>query len=633
MKRKGVILSLFLIMTLFIGCMNFNNGLKDKSNETWTIFMYLCGTDLESEYGLASDNLEEILDVKLNSNITYIIETGGTKSWGMDAIDSTKSQRFIVKNNKLVEVSNEEMKNMGESKTLEDFLNFGFNNYKADNYGFIFWNHGGGSISGIAFDENYGDDSLQLSEIRTAFENSFSNNKNNKFEFIGFDSCLMATVEIAAILEPYSKYMIASEEFEPGGGWSYYNWLTFISRNPSANGAQIGAVICDSYYKKCSNYESQEMVTLSVTDLSKIPKLVEKLDDISLELYDIFENKEIYSSVAKGILKSEKYGGSTEEEGFSNYIDLGDLMYNIKFDFKDHAEEVLEALDDAVIYMQNGSVRRKANGLSIYYPIQSDLTEVMEYRDIAPSENYKSFIEKSFNNSEYNINNKYNYVTIKEGPYINDDAYYEMIIDPDTIDYANTISFSLYSIIKDNENELLYLGNDTDLDVDFSTGRVTDNFRGVWPAIGNQLINMDVVEETDDYILYTVPVILNDIKTNLRISWIWAEDGSNNGHYEIIGVWDGINNDTGMSSRKVQKLKNGDKLSFIRYYYNLETEAFREDISPEIIVNSSTTIEEISLNPGEYYYYFNIKDIYGKEYSTDTVLFEIDEEGTIYIDK
>ncbi|MCR5235609.1 MAG: hypothetical protein K6E34_00220 [Lachnospiraceae bacterium] len=36
------------------------------------------------------------------------------------------------------------------------------------------------------------------------------------FDFIGFDACLMATVETAYMLSPYADYMIASEEFEPG---------------------------------------------------------------------------------------------------------------------------------------------------------------------------------------------------------------------------------------------------------------------------------------------------------------------------------------------------------------------------------------------------------------------------------
>ena len=37
-----------------------------------------------------------------------------------------------------------------------------------------------------------------------------------KFDFIGFDACLMATAETALMLDQHADYLIASEETEPG---------------------------------------------------------------------------------------------------------------------------------------------------------------------------------------------------------------------------------------------------------------------------------------------------------------------------------------------------------------------------------------------------------------------------------
>ena len=53
------------------------------------------------------------------------------------------------------------------------------------------------------------------------------------FDFIGFDTCLMGTVENALMLTAHADYLIASEETEPGLGWYYTNWLSRLSANTS----------------------------------------------------------------------------------------------------------------------------------------------------------------------------------------------------------------------------------------------------------------------------------------------------------------------------------------------------------------------------------------------------------------
>lgn len=45
--------------------------------------------------------------------------------------------------------------------------------------------------------------------------------------FIGFDACLMASVETALTVAPFADYMIASQDAEPGDGWnSGRRWFT-----------------------------------------------------------------------------------------------------------------------------------------------------------------------------------------------------------------------------------------------------------------------------------------------------------------------------------------------------------------------------------------------------------------------
>ena len=80
--------------------------------------------------------------------------------------------------------------------------------------------HGGGAIVGFGADENYGYESLSMVEMMMPFRTKFYND-GNKFDWIGFDACLMGMLEVADVLSPYANYMIASEELEAGSGWNY----------------------------------------------------------------------------------------------------------------------------------------------------------------------------------------------------------------------------------------------------------------------------------------------------------------------------------------------------------------------------------------------------------------------------
>ena len=631
MKKKvlNLVAIISLCMFFLVGCeedvVSSLDGNKTSENKGWSVFMYLCGTDLESdENGAASSNIDEILQASLDSNIKYYIQTGGTNNWEDSRINPEKSQRFIVENGDLLLVDEFELQNMGEEKTFEDFLRYGLENYSSDKNAVIIWNHGGGSMSGVAFDERFNFDSLKLSEMSEAFENV-----NSKFEFVGFDCCLMSTIETALTLKPYANYMIASEETEPSCGWDYTNFLNYISNNMNVTGKEVGKTICDSYYEKCKIYELDKMATLAVTDLSKLDSFSEKFDDLVEEIYSNIDSISESSFIYKAAGKSEQYGGGSKDEGYSNLIDLVDLLIRIKEKYP-KADEMVNLINEAVVYKVKGEQRSKSSGISIYFPLTQDGDDVNEYQKLPISSSYKNLVKKSVSDYNDNINN--NYIKLIDEPFINDDGEFQMTIDMDTIDYVENINFSLFSYIKDDEDHLLYLGTDGDINIDYDKGRVTDNFYGYWPTLNDYYINLNLIENTDDYYLYTVPIILNRKETNLRVAWIYDENADEgfNGYYKILGTWDGINQENGMSSRELKPLRKGDVINIIQLYYNINTKEMTEMYSDDIVVDENTRIIESDLNTGDYLYNYNIEDIYNNEYSTEFACFTIGEDRSIY---
>lgn len=76
----------------------------------------------------------------------------------------------------------------------------------ADRYMLIFWNHGGGSTSGVCFDETADYDGLTIHEINDVLYNFTEANPDFHLDLIGFDACLMATYEAAAHMQYYADF-------------------------------------------------------------------------------------------------------------------------------------------------------------------------------------------------------------------------------------------------------------------------------------------------------------------------------------------------------------------------------------------------------------------------------------------
>ena len=75
---------------------------KMGEESTWTIFVYMCGTDLESDgSGMATMDLRQMLEARGSDNVKFVVQTGGTNSWANDTIDSTKLQRYVIQNQEM----------------------------------------------------------------------------------------------------------------------------------------------------------------------------------------------------------------------------------------------------------------------------------------------------------------------------------------------------------------------------------------------------------------------------------------------------------------------------------------------------------------------------------------------------
>ncbi len=358
-----------------------------NGQDTVTIMVYMCGTDLESGNSMATMDLQEMVNAGANSDkLNLIVYTGGCKKWKNNIVSNTVNQIYKVGNGGLACLVKDDGRDpMTKPATLTRFINYCTQNFPANRYELIFWDHGGGSVSGYGYDEknaNYG--SMSLKGINDALTAA-----GTKFDFIGFDACLMATLENALMLDAHADYLVASEETEPGVGWYYTNWLKSFNNNTSTPTLNVSKNIIDDFVTVCNQKCPGQKTTLSVVDLAELKANVEpKFNAFSTATAQLIASD--YQKVSSARSNSREFATSSRID----QIDLVHFAYNLN---TKESKALADAILKAVKYNRTSSNMTNCYGLSIFFPYRKNSmvsSAVSVYNAIGLDSSYATCIQK-----------------------------------------------------------------------------------------------------------------------------------------------------------------------------------------------------------------------------------------------
>ncbi len=642
-----------------------------KNKDKITIMVYMCGTDLESKYKMASSDIEEMKSASLGKNIDIIIYTGGCSEWQSNGISSSVNQIYQIKDGKLVSlVSDDGAKSMTNPKTLSDFIKYCNTNFPANRNELILWDHGGGSVSGYGYDEKYkSNGSMNLGGISQALKDS-----GVTFDFIGFDACLMATAETAFMLDPYADYLIASEETEPGIGWYYTDWLNKLGKNTSMSTVDIGKNIVDDFVTRCNQKCKGQKTTLSIIDLAEFSNTVpEKLSSFSKSVSNKIVNQE-YKQVSDARYNTREFAQSSKID----QIDLVNFAENVG---TPEGKELSSALKSAVKYNRTSSSITNAYGVSIYFPYQR--TSYVDpacsvYSNIGMDSEYSNCIRQFAkietsgqvaNNSNSSplsslfgmISNTVSSSNIdiigglintfiggssgRNIDYMNDTSVSQEsaneYISQNFFDTSNLVweqkdDGSYFMSLPESQWELVHkidlnmfyddgsgyidLGLDNIYDFDSDGSLIPDTERN-WLAINNQPVayyHTDTTENGDDYtITGYVPAMLNGERVNLIIVF----DNENPDGYIAGASTDYVNGETDTVPKSLTELNTGDKLDFICDFYSYDGE-YQDSyyLSEPVTVTDNMTISNVDVGDGEVKLMYRFTDIYNQVYWSEAII-------------
>ena len=354
-----------------------------------TIMIYMCGSNLESGSGSASADIREICSSGVDTGqVNLLLCVGGSTRWRFPGIKDGNGYYQVTKDGVTRLYGERKPRNMGDPATLRGFLQFGYEQFPAEHYALILWDHGGGSLQGICFDENYRNDGLTMAELERALAESPA--AKTRLDWLGFDACLMASMETARVVAPYAGYMVASEEVEPGEGWDY-RFLKGIEADPDpeATGRRIADCYMESFSLKKAN------LTMSTVNLDKLAELFRQIELYFGGVSSVAEN---YAEISRARRQFLSFGrdSNTPSRDY-DLVDLGDMVRSLPaagIGDSERAQRLLDALADCTSCF---SSEPKCTGLTAYFPFYNKNAfpaRIRAYREMGYSRAYEAFLTR-----------------------------------------------------------------------------------------------------------------------------------------------------------------------------------------------------------------------------------------------
>ncbi len=297
----------------------------------WTFLVYMDG-DNDLELYVPTD-LDEIEQAGSGDGVNVIVQADRIPGYATGDGDWTGTRRYYMEHHPERGVQTPVLEelgelDMGDPDTLSDFLMWAAENYPAERYALVLWDHGDiwsmaptdavtegadeVAPPSIASDDTSGSViSIAQGELGDALTPFVD--QEGPIEVLAFDACLMASWEVAHSLQPYVNWMSASETYVGAEGVSYPEAITLIREDEAATGQELAADLT------IRAVEQGLEDTWAAYDMDRVPALSEALDRYAAAVLadpGLFER----------VVAARDATGSMDPNYPNTYLDLGGFV-------------------------------------------------------------------------------------------------------------------------------------------------------------------------------------------------------------------------------------------------------------------------------------------------------------------
>ena len=320
-----------------------------KGPAEWTIMVFGNGkNDLEP---FLLKDLNEMEKIGSTDKVNIIVEAGRIAGYDASDGDWKGVRRFrMTKDSDTRKVSSKVLadlgdKDMGAYQSVIDFVKWARAAYPAKRYMLVFWNHGSGwtksgeriITKGISYDESSGNhiNTPQMGLILKAL---------GKTDVVGTDACLMQMAEVNYEIKDSVEYIVASEETEPGDGYTYDLFLGPVVAKPTMTAMEVGKAAVNGYanhYDGIDQGYTQSLVKASA--MNQLPALTDAFGaavmaanekalaktsrDAAIN-FAVEENRDLYDFVRRVVAGTKSDEVKTKGQALMNHITGSLVIHN-----------------------------------------------------------------------------------------------------------------------------------------------------------------------------------------------------------------------------------------------------------------------------------------------------------------
>jgi hypothetical protein len=350
-----------LMTVVFAAPMSAGDETKD-----WTVLVYMDGDNSLESFAVINTEQLELVGSDANVNFVVLIDTM-TGPADLLYIENGQSVAVGEKYGYPKEV------NMADPAVLEQFIEIGVQDFPAEKYAVVLWDHGGG-WRGICWDDTTleltgVDDCITMTEMRDAFAGAYKET-GEVIDVVGFDACLMAMPEVSYQLRDYASFLVFSEETIPGLGFPYDMLAADLIADPAVDGEAFAVIIAKDYSAYYASMSGFVDVTISVFDMAYMDELTAAVDYLGSELLASLST--YVNAYQSDQIQADRYY-------YPYNVDLIGFAQNLIADtsikdtgIRDAAQKVVIAADDCIVAAYNSIVNVGSTGLAIYFPSTQD---------------------------------------------------------------------------------------------------------------------------------------------------------------------------------------------------------------------------------------------------------------------
>lgn len=347
----------------------------------WTYMVYIGGDNNLSEEAIK--DIEEMRQASNDPRINIVVQAELSQKYSFtppSELADYSTHRLHIANGQVKSVMNLGNVNMADPGTLADFIHWSATTYPANRYVLTIWDHGLGwrAYSKVlrkgAVQDDTSNSFMSLAQLRSGVAAS-----GITLDILDFDACLMGMYEVAYEFSGLTKYMVFSEETEPGTGNPYKEILSTLSANPYVSSEEAARIMVQRFVQ---SYEGKRTnATKSAVDMAMIPELHKKLKELA-QL--ILPNMGVY---VQALENARNNAQAYSESGYIDLVSFLNGLTNLPDNVGAKANEIISFIKQQVIVLEmhtsagtsigiisQGSVE-DSHGIAIFFPAPKEVTQ------------------------------------------------------------------------------------------------------------------------------------------------------------------------------------------------------------------------------------------------------------------